>query len=201
MDFLDLIAEFVFGFTIIIIADFILSLLSPIILLPFKLFLSEENYVYLCKSLTWLIYSIVITRYMDYTMDVFPNATLISRVLLFIVIGSFMYFFYGDKLNTAASKGFEGHELIIQGNLFAIEIVFVILIIGYLFLSTVFGISTSFINLDYLFKLIPSIQIIKWIVLILFLWIYVRYFFALLLAGFFTISGIRNSILGRFRNN
>ena len=136
---------------------------------------------------------------MDYTFSIYPNVSFISRLFFLITIGSFMYFFLADKINSLDEK-FEFEEKEIQTNLLIVESIFVHLNIIYLFLVFVLKLSLPFIELDRFFKLIPEIPYLKSILLFIFFWIYIRYFIALLLSGFFAITNIRNIIMGKFKS-
>lgn len=201
MEFINLISNFVFGYIIIVVLNFAFQMITPILFLPFKLLMSEEKYMNFWKASISLIYIIVITRYMEYTIVTYENFSLINRLLLFIVIGSFMYFFFADKLNTANKKVLLGKQLKIQSNLFFIESIFVNMKILYLLVVCIFGVSIPIINLDYFFNLIPDNKIVKYGFLLFFLIVYFKYFIALIISGFFTLSNIKNLLFGRFGNH
>ncbi len=161
--------------------------------------MSDMKYLNFCKALSCLIYTFVITRFMDFTFSVYPNVSFVSRLLFFIIIGSFMYFFFADKIKSAEENFVLAEDLEIQTNLLMVESVFVHLYIIYLFLVFILKISIPFLELDIYFNIIPENKYIKYIVLFIFLWLYVRYFIVLLLSGFFAFSNIRNIIMGKFK--
>ncbi len=131
---------------------------------------------------------------MDYTFDVYPNISFVSRLLFFIIIGSFMHLFLADQLNSVDEKFIIADERVIQNDLLLIEGVFVHLNIVYLFLVFVIKMSIPFLELDGLFNLIPQVSYVKYIVLIIFSLLYVRYFMVLFLSIFFAITDVKKFI-------
>lgn len=198
MEFIDLLSIFILGYGSIVIIDTIISLIIPIIFIPFKIVLNGERFTLLCKAISWLVYSIILTRYMDYTLEKYGGLPLIYRALFFVIIASFMYFFNADKQYNALKSNYNDQDPEIHIKMFKIEFFFVNLIVLYLFLGSILYISTPFIDLKIAFDLIQKLGLLKYFALAIFLSAYGKYFFALILAGVFTIASIKNSIKSIF---
>ena len=199
MELLDIMLFFVIGYFLVAVSETLISSFLPLILSPLKIILSGEKYIYLCKVVGLIIYALLLTRFIDYTFEHYYYASILSRILFFVIIGSNIYFFFGDKLKNAGEANFQGSELSLQANFFLIESIFVHLVILYLFLATIFYVSTPFLNLNPIFDLIPQMKGLQYIALAIFFIIYVRYFFALILSSFFTIDSIQRMVRGRLK--
>jgi hypothetical protein len=191
MDLINLIGFYAIGYAAISIFALLVGLVLSFISVPILRFISEVNYGYIIKAIIGILNSFFLINFLEFTNNKFSNISILSQAVFIFIICTFMFYFLADKYKNLNEKNLDDQTLHFHLNMFGIESIFMVFTILYSILTSIF--SFNLLDLSRIFSLIPDgLKYLNYFAFAVFMWIYSRYFLALIISGYWGLQRIKN---------